>query len=239
MYPPVKSCGEKDLQDNGRRDLDEEICSRLDDYYPDWKDPKGTHMVPRSFISKAKNSDLGEITEKNFFDILKKFGEIKKEPMFVIHSYKFSEYIPMWQSGKISSTKMSNWVMGEHDFVIVHHVHGVVFFQVKATKTSGGHQKADSQIQKDKLALERFFQKMIKAGIMSNKQVGKIFDKFPAFVVLPNTQRGQSLSAKDHVLYQEDCTNAQTFSEWWYDKFPESEKHPKIDQTIYEYLVMR
>ena len=80
---------------------------------------------------------------------------------------------------------------------------------------------------------------MIKAGIMSNKQVGKIFDKFPAFVVLPNTQRGQSLSAKDHVLYQEDCTNAQTFSEWWYDKFPESEKHPKIDQTIYEYLVMR
>ena len=184
----VRSCGEKDLQDNGRRDLDEEICSRLCDYYPDWKNPKGTHMVPRSFISKANNPNLGEITEKHFFDILKEFGEIKKEPMFVIHSYKFSEYIPMWQSGKISSTKMLNWVMGEHDFVIVHHVHGVVFFQVKATKTSGGHQKADSQIQKDKLALERFFQKMIKAGIMSNKQVGKIFDKFPAFVVLPNTQ---------------------------------------------------
>ena len=239
MYPPVSSCGEKDLQDNGRRDLDKEICSRLNDYYPDWKSPKGTHMVPRSFISKAKNSDLGEITEKDFFDILKEFGEIEKEPMFVIHSYKFSEYIPMWQSGKISSTKMSNWVMGEHDFVIVHHVHGVVFFQVKATKTSGGHQKADSQIQKDKLALKRFFQKMIEAGIMSNKQVGKIFDKFPAFVVLPNTQRGQSLCAKDHVLYQEDCTNAQTFSKWWYSKFPKSEKHPKIDETIYEYLVMR
>ena len=149
MYPPVRSCGEKDLQDNGRRDLDKEICSRLDDYYPDWKDPKGTHMVPRSFISKAKNSDLGEITEKDFFDILKEFGEIKNEPMFVIHSYKFSEYIPMWQSGKTSSTKMSNWVMGEHDFVIVHHVHGVVFLQVKATKTSGeswdNNQKASRQ----------------------------------------------------------------------------------------------
>ena len=78
--------------------------------------------------------------------------------MFVIHSYKFSEYIPMWQSGKISSNNMSNWVMGEHDFVIVHHVHGVVFFQVKATKTSGGHHKADSQIQKDKVSLERFCQ---------------------------------------------------------------------------------
>ena len=108
--------------------------------------------------------------------------------MFVIHSYKFSEYIPTWQSGKISSTKMSNWVMGEHDFVIVHHVHGVVFFQVKATKTSGGHHKADSQIKKDKVSLERFCQKMMEAGIISNKQVGKTFDKFPAFVVLPNTQ---------------------------------------------------
>ena len=94
-HNPVRSCGEKDLQDNGRRDLDEEICSRLCDYYPDWKSPKSTHMVPRSFISKANNPNLGEITEKHFFDILKEFGEIKKEPMFVIHSYKFSEYIPM------------------------------------------------------------------------------------------------------------------------------------------------
>ena len=239
MYPPVRSCGEKDLQDNGRRDLDKEICSRLDDYYPDWKDPKGTHMVPRSFISKAKNSDLGEITEKDFFDILKKFGEIKNEPMFVIHSYKFSEYIPMWQSGKTSSTKMSNWVMGEHDFVIVHHVHGVVFFQVKATKTSGGHQKAEHQTEKDKLSLEIFSHKLVKAGITTKKHVGKIFDKFPAFVVLPNTQRGQSLCAQDHVLYQEDCTNAQTFSKWWCNKFSKSEEHQKIDQTIYEYLVMR
>ena len=25
-HNPVRSCGEKDLQDNGRRDLDEEIC---------------------------------------------------------------------------------------------------------------------------------------------------------------------------------------------------------------------
>ena len=235
----MRSCGEKDLQDNGRRDLDEEICSRLCDYYPDWKNPKGTHMVPRSFISKANNPNLGEITEKHFFDILKEFGEIKKEPMFVIHSYKFSEYIPMWQSGKISSTKMSNWVMGEHDFVIVHHVHGVVFFQVKATKTSGGHHQAEHQTAKDKLSLEIFAHKLVKAGIISNKQVRKIFKKFPAFVVLPNTQRGQSAHAKDHILYQEDCTDKDAFAKWWKDKFQDSEPSSKINQTIYEHLVMR
>ena len=65
-HNPVRSCGEKDLQDNGRHDLDEEICSRLCDYYPDWKNPKGTRMVPRSFISKANNPNLGGNYRKTF-----------------------------------------------------------------------------------------------------------------------------------------------------------------------------
>ena len=150
--------------DDGRHDLDEEICAHLCENHPDWNSPSGTHMVPRTFISKAKNPNIREITEKHFFDILREFGEIKKEPMFVIHSYKFSEYIPMWQSSiTLQSDKMPNtmlnWVMGEHDFDIVHHVHGVVFFQVKAIKTSGGHHEADSQILKDKLSLESFSKK--------------------------------------------------------------------------------
>ena len=239
MYS-VKSCGEKGLQDNGRRDLDEEIRARLDETYPDWTSPSGTHMVPRTFISKAKNPNIREITEKHFFDILREFGEIKKEPMFVIHSYKFSEYIPMWMSTpqQMTKTNMSNWVMGEHDFVIVHHVHGVVFFQVKSTNTSGGHPEADRQILRDKLSLKIFFQKMVKAKKISNHEVNRIFGKFPAFVVLPNTQRGHSVNARDHVLYQEECTSREAFSEWWYGKFPVSEGH-SIDQTMYEYLVMR
>ena len=240
MYS-VKSCGEKGLQDNGRRDLDEEIRARLDENYPGWTSPSGTHMVPRTFISKAKNPNIREITEKHFFDILREFGEIKKEPMFVIHSYKFSEYIPMWMSTpqQMTKTNMSNWVMGEHDFVIVHHVHGVVFFQVKSATTSGGHPVADWQILKDIVSLENFFEKMVKAEERLNKEKDKILDNLQAFVVLPNTQRGHSVNARDDVLYQEECTSAEAFSEWWYGKFPASKGHSKIDQTMYEYLVMR
>ena len=99
--------------------------------------------------------------------------------------------------------------------------------------------KLTVRFKKTKYPWKDFANKMMKAGKISNKQVGKIFDKFPAFVVLPNTQRGQSLCAQDHVLYQEDCTKTETFSEWWYGKFPVSEEHSEIDQTIYEYLVMR
>ena len=70
MYnSPVGSCREKDLQDNGKRDLDDEICARLHKYYPDWKNPKGTHMVPRTFISKENNPNIGDISEKHVFDI--------------------------------------------------------------------------------------------------------------------------------------------------------------------------
>ena len=244
MYQ-VKSCGEKGLQDDGRRDLDKEICARLSENYPDWTSPSGTHMVPRTFISKAKNPEVGEITEKHFYDILREFGEITKEPMFVIHSYRFSEYFPMWQtsitaqSSKIPKPKNLNWVMGEHDFVIVHHVHGVVFFQVKSATTSGGHPVADWQILKDIVSLENFFEKMVKAEKISNEEKDKIFDNFPAFVVLPNTQRGHSVNARDDVLYQEECTSTEAFSQWWYGKFPASKGHSKIDQTMYEYLVMR
>ena len=235
----IRSCGEKDCKDNGKRNLDEEIRVRLSLYYPGWESPDGTYMVPRTFIPKAENPTLqkGDKTEKDFFDILTAFCE-KKEPMFVIHSYKFSEYIPIWESKK-PNTNTSNWVMGEHDFVIVHHVHGVVFFQVKATKTSGGHHQAEHQTAKDKLSLEIFSHKLVKAGITTKRQVSEIFKKFPAFVVLPNTQRGQSAHAKDHILYQEDCTDKDAFAKWWKNKFQDSEHSSKINQTIYEHLVMR
>ena len=52
---------------------------------------------------------------------------------------------------------------------------------------------------------------MVKAKKTSNGEEGKIFDKLPAFVVLPNTQQGHSVNAQENVLYQEDCTSAEAF----------------------------
>lgn len=231
----VKACGQKDLEDDGKRDLDEEICNQLDRKYENWRNPKTTYMVPRDFISKMHNPDIGEITEEEFFNLLQTFGKRQGEPMFVIHSYKFCECIHEWESG---FKKLQKWVMGEHDFVAVHRDHGVLFFQVKATKTIGNHQKAQEQIRKDKISLMKFFERMVKAGKISKKKADKVFNNFPAFAVLPNSRRGDSVCTQDNFIYKEDCASVEAFSVWW-EKFITNTEHPEINQTIFDFLVMR
>lgn len=87
-------------------------------------------MVPGEFLSRKRKPDKGEETEKKFYDLLQEFGEIRSEPepMFVVHSYKFVEMISEWN--KESSKEEKKWVAGEHDFVIIHRQHGIIFFQV-------------------------------------------------------------------------------------------------------------
>ena len=232
----IGGSGQKDLQDDGKRDLDDEIQIQLDSYYENWRNPETTFMVPPVFISKKSNPDIGERTEKDFFELLQDFGEKNSEPMFVVHSYKFSEYIHEWESG----TKcLPKWVMGEHDFVVIHRQHGVLFFQVKAAKAlKSVNQKVEEQIHKDKVSLMKFFDKMVEAKKVSKKQAEKVFNHVPAFVVLPNSPRENSIFAKDHVICQEDCSSLEAFSAWW-DKFVAKLVHPQIDETIFQLLVMR
>ena len=114
-----------DKKETGWRD---EVTRRLDANYPDWKNPSGTYMVPREFPNRARKSDDGKSTEETFFNLLQTFGKSCSEPMFVIHSHNFAELISKWNFG--SNRIVTKWVTGEHDFVIIHHLHGVIFFQV-------------------------------------------------------------------------------------------------------------
>ena len=229
MIGYVKSCGRKDLSDDGKRDLDDGIRSGLDREYPNWKNPQGTYMVPDFFQTKD-NGDRGENAEKTVYTLLEQLGKLNNEQMFVVHSYDFSEHIP-------GSGRKRSWVMGETDFVIVHRDHGPMFIQVKATESGAKYKDAEDQLRKDKLALEKFFQKLVK-GKITTKKATEVFKNVPAFVAMPNCQRGQSTCTRENVLYKEDCASLVAFSEWWTDKI-KSAKHPAVDQTIYEYLVMR
>ena len=114
-----------DIKETGWRD---EVTCRLDANYPDWKNPSGTYMVPCKFPCRAPKSDDGKSTEEMFFNLLQTFGKSRSEPMFVIHSHNFAELIYKWDFG--SRQHVTKWVTGEHDFVIIHHLHGVIFFQV-------------------------------------------------------------------------------------------------------------
>lgn len=223
----LKSYGQKNLADNGKRVWDDEIRSRLDEEYDDWRDPKRTYMVSPSF----KGTDVGSKAEETFYDRLCEQGCNNNEPMFVVHSFGFSEHVP-------NSGRERSWVMGESDFVVIHRMHGPIFFQVKATKTGRNYREAEQQILKDKLALENFFKKMEKGNI-SSRRVTKEFKNCPGFIVMPNCPRGQlSVCTPDNVLCQEDCSSPDAFSMWWKEKI-ESAQHPPHDQTVFEHLVMR
>ncbi|PFX25281.1 hypothetical protein AWC38_SpisGene10128 [Stylophora pistillata] len=123
----VRTACLESLNGNREGNWDEEVITLLDSNYEDWRDPKGTHMVPCEFSYRTRGPDNGEQTEKKFFDLLQNFGGNRSESMFVIHSYNFAEIISEWNKGSNNETK--KWLTGEHDFVVIHRRCGIIFFQ--------------------------------------------------------------------------------------------------------------
>ena len=214
--------------DEGRYDMVEGIRLSLDREYPNWKNPKRTHMVPDSLPSHQTNK--GSSAEEVIYDRLKECGTQREEPMFVVHSFRFSEHIP--ESGRKKS-----WVMGETDFVIVHKNYGPILIQVKATETGRTYKEAENQLLKDKLSLQKRFEKAVE-GILPRRKVTELFGYLPAFVAMPNCPRPPEICAHDNALYQEDCSTLEGFDKWWDDKVVNA-THPAVSQEMYEYLVIR
>ena len=228
---PLKSCGQKDLADDGKRVWDDEIRSRLDQEYDDWRDPKRTYMVPPSFKGLRNDTDVGGKAEEKFYNLLQEQGQNNNEPMFVVNSVDFSEHVP-------GNGRDRSWVMGESDFVVIHRIHGPIFFEVKATETGKNYKEAEDQIYKDKVALENSFKRDVKEN-MSTRKAAEPFKNYPGFVVMPNCPRSRlSVRIEDNVLFQDDCSSSEAFSSWWNEKI-ESAEHPPLDQKAFEFLVMR
>ena len=211
---------DEDIVDGIRRGLDRE--------YPDWKSPSGTHMVPASFPSHRSNK--GSIGEKDIYNLLLQCGTQRKEPMFAVHSFVFSEHIP-------DSGRQNSWVMGETDFVLINKNHGPIFIQVKATDTGKSYKDAAKQLQDDKLALQKRFEEAVE-GEFSKRKVKQLFKNVPALVAMPNCPRPPELCARDNVLYQEDCSSREGFDRWWNGKVATA-RHPYVDPEMYESLVIR
>lgn len=214
--------------DEGRYDMVEGIRLGLEREFRDWKSPGGTHMVPDAFPSHQSNK--GSSAEEVIYDLLKRCGTQREEPMFVVHSCPFSEHIP--ESGRKKS-----WIMGETDFVIIHKTHGPIYIEVKATDTGKSYKEAEEQLQKGKLALQKRFEEAVK-GEIPTKKVTEMFKYLPAFVAMPNCPRPSPVCSQDNALYQEDCSSLEAFVKWWNDHVANS-RHPAVSQKMYENLVMR
>lgn len=234
----VEKCGQKRLEDDGVGDWDKEIEEFLDDNYEHWQYPRKTYMVPPVFEDSHRGADGndGEKTEKNFFHLLQEFGESRaklEEGMFVIHSYNFKEMIAEWNKNK---TKLEmRWLLGEHDFVLLHPVKGIVFFQVKAaSKTKQKFSLANKQLDKDKKSLNAF----AVANLTGKKKrsVTEELHIYPGFVVMPNCARPKSEQTPPNGIFKEDCETVESFANWWDTNMS---RKGAISQEVFNCLVMR
>lgn len=221
MISEVEDPARTSLSDNGRGKWDEKVPKFLDKHYVDWKEPSGTYMVPMMFPSHNKNNDFsGYESEKRTFDLLQASGTNCNEPMFVVHSHKFSEF--EYLSGE--------WVKGEHDFVLLHHQLGVIFMQVKAGINK--YDQAEKQLKKDEESIKIFLYDSLR---IPPEIVGE-FTR--GFVVMPNCPISHSSGAVG--VFQEDCQSVAAFSAWWENNVKNTPVSlTAFTQTIYEHLVQR
>lgn len=238
LPPQVKTCGQKDFNSDGFADWDSETEKFLSRNYGDFICPTKTFMVPPVFESKHRRSDAdnGDKTERGFFDLLQKFGESREqlgEGMFIVHSYNFKEMISDWNE-KQTKPEMK-WVLGEHDFVLLHPVKGIVFFQVKAScTTKEKFSEANKQIDKDMQSVRAFAAANLPKAMQ--KKVNKMLHCRPGFVVMPNCPRPNSQQMPSNGIFKEDCETVESFANWWNWK---SNGMVKIDQGLFKCLVMR
>ena len=225
----VRSRGQRDLTDDGKRDWDKEIENCLDYEYKDWRNPETTCMIPETL---QKAGSKGEIAETQVFNLLKAFGEERNEPMFVVHSYKFKERISQLTGEFKLSDTLKKWKLGEHDFVIIHRHHGFSFIQVKAAEqTAKRFREAQLQIEKDKDAIKIF----LANAEFPKKDGHKVFSSYPGFVAMPNCPRPSSnASSYADGIFKEDLSSVEAFAQWWDNKIPSGEQ---LGQDLFNLLV--
>ena len=236
FLPDVQGISRLSLEDGGFRNWQEQAITMLNNFYPDWKNPVSSIMVPASFCL-GNHNDKGRLTEKNIFDLLENFGQKYKEPMFVVHSHNFKELCTSIRSG---DSKNKKWVMGEHDFVIIHKHYGVIFLQVKACDCknwSKAFKEAQSQVKKDQESLKIFLEKQFKTTARKSSRKFRVF-KYPGFIVMPNCKRPEETALEiENGIFKEDCNSLESFHSWWLKKV--ANPGEEDDPDIYERLVVR
>lgn len=224
--------GRKNLHDDGTRSWDEESESFLTLHYPNWKQLDNTIMVPDIVQggNPLTHPERKENAESKVFDLLKKFGKETQQPMFVIHNHNFCELVEFFENG-IAKTK---WIQGEHDFVIIHRLHGLIFLEVKGrNKMKGVFKRGEKQIEKAKKAVESFLRKQL---FGKSRELNQALYTLPGFVVMPYCPRRNQ--PPENGIFKEDCENVNSFTEWWNKAIAEPAKQ-EFDSKLYEELVKK
>lgn len=97
------------------------------------------------------NKRKGDESESEVSDRIKQYGENHKQVMFIICSYNFADYCAHVRGW----TKATQY---EHDILVIHRELGVIFFQVKASKSRNTIHECKGQLYQD----EKFFNENFK-----------------------------------------------------------------------------
>lgn len=224
----------RNLQDDGtERSWDEESENFLTIHYPNWKKLDHTIMVPDIVQGgdPLTYPERNENAESKIFNLLKTFGNETQQQMFVVHSRNFCELVSFLENG-IAKTE---WIKGEHDFVIIHRQHGLIFLEVKGReKMKQVFKKGEEQIEKAKKAIESF----LKKRFGKSKEFNRILYSFPGFVVMPNCPRPNQYHGSNGI-FKEDCKDINSFKAWWEKAIVQPTKPEPFDSELYEELVKK
>ena len=212
-----------------RYELHEGMKQNFLSLYGEWEN--GTIMCPslfpRDFISPV--SDLpgvapleqhvlhtirGDDAEEKIFEILKRFGEEEKQPMFVLTKLKITELFMKYcmpdqtfqELKKLSEEKKKKKLDVEIDFAIVHLNIGVILVEVKATDKWPKRNAPFNQLS------ER--EKIIKGLLHEDSHI-------PVYkvVALPNMDGSGNCKDDFFILKKSDVGSCEEFSQWMHSHF--------------------
>ncbi|KAK2567942.1 hypothetical protein P5673_007835 [Acropora cervicornis] len=189
--------------------------------------PTGQASGAKALTRVEEDTIRGDNAELKIFQLLEKYGQNTKQPMFVLTQLKLSEFSKnvLQQVLPADHPVLSKNFNGEIDFVIIHRRIGVILMEVKSkdkfSKSLQG--EARKQVQKGEEIIHALLQADHRTGI--SIPVYKV-------IAMPNVAdecrgnsdfiglRGVHVRSDDH------------FNSWWKSMFVETEFEPEKQQKL-------
>lgn len=183
-------------------------------------------------LSKVEEDTIrGDTAELKIFHLLEKFGEMTKQPMFVLTQLKLSEFLKnvLQQNLPGDHPVLKNNFNGEIDFVIIHRKIGVILMEVKSKFefSKSLQSEARKQLQKG----EEIILSLLKAD--HEPEIG-----VPVYKVIAMPNVSEKCRGKSNFIGLRgfDVRSDGNFNDWWQSKFREIDfdigKQQKLQNII-------
>lgn len=173
----------------------------------------------------------GDTAELKIFHLLEKFGEMNKQPMFVLTQLKLSEFLKnvLQQNLPGDHPVLTSNFNGEIDFVIIHRKIGVILMEVKSNFEFS--KSLESQARKQLQKGEEITLSLLKAD--HEPEIGVPVYKV---IAMPNVIEQCRGNSNFIGLREFDVRSDGNFSDWWRSKFREIDfdigKQQKLQNII-------